>query len=140
VDDLSPGSVRVTQRLVIPPRELTWRFTGSGGPGGQHANTANTKVDLRWDIESSEVLDAHQRQRLRTRYGSEVRVVESGERSQGRNRAVAQRRLAQMVRDGLRVEARRVATRPGRGAVERRLTDKRRRSDVKRARRTSGWD
>jgi ribosome-associated protein len=139
VDDGTGDGLRVTQKLVIPHSELTWRFTGSGGPGGQHANTANTKVDLRWDLEASDVLDAHQRQRLLARYGPELRVVESGERSQARNRAVAMRRLAQMVLDGLRVERRRLPTRPGRGAVERRLSDKRRRADTKRQRRPD-WD
>lgn len=137
--DITEGDVVVSQRLVIPARELAWRFTGSGGPGGQHANASNTKVDLRWDVDASEVVDAHQRQRLRARYGQVLRVVESGERSQARNRSAAQRRLAQMVREGLRVEARRVPTRPGRGAVERRLSAKRRRSATKRDRRPD-WD
>lgn len=133
------GDLRITPRLVVPARELEWAFTGSGGPGGQHANTANTKVELRWEIASSEVLEAHQRARLMARYGPVLRIVESGERSQSRNRTVAARRLAEMVRDGLRVQPRRVPTRPGRGAVERRLDAKRRRSATKRERRRD-WE
>lgn len=130
----------VTRRLTIPARELRWRFTGSGGPGGQHANTSNTKVDLRWDVASSEVLDETQRRRLVGRLGADVRIVEAGERSQARNRAAAARRLAQTVREALVVRPRRVPTRPGRGAVERRLGEKRRRAQTKRDRRREGWD
>lgn len=139
VDDATESALRITRRLAIPDSELRWRFTGAGGPGGQHANTANTKVELRWDVAASGVLDEHQRRRLVARLGTEVRVVEAGERSQARNRSVARRRLAALVADGLRVEARRVPTRPGRSAVERRLAAKRRRSETKRERR-SGWD
>ncbi|QGG95388.1 alternative ribosome rescue aminoacyl-tRNA hydrolase ArfB [Actinomarinicola tropica] len=130
----------VTRRLTIPARELRWRFTGSGGPGGQHANTSNTKVDLRWDVAASEALDDGQRRRLLARLGAEVRVVEAGERSQSRNRAAAARRMGQVVREALRVSPRRVPTRPGRGAVERRLGEKRRRAERKRSRRGEGWD
>ncbi|MBK5222797.1 MAG: aminoacyl-tRNA hydrolase [Acidimicrobiia bacterium] len=139
--DAPEGSVlRISRTLAIPHRELTWRFTGSGGPGGQHANTANTKVDLRFDVEASEALGPQQRQRLLSRYGREVKVVESGQRSQARNRDAALGRLADLIRDGLRVERRRVATKPGRGAVERRLQAKRQRSDTKKQRRSRNWD
>lgn len=132
--------VRVSSRLLIPESELTWRFTGSGGPGGQHANTANTKVDLRFDIARSKVISPVQRQRLHHRYGAEIRVVEAGNRSQARNRDEALRRLAQKVREGLVVAPTRRATRPGRGAVERRLTAKKQRSDRKTTRRRPRWD
>lgn len=131
----STRGVRISSRLVIPEDELEWRFTGAGGPGGQHANTANTKVDLRFDVASSAVLSPVDRQRLLARYGPEIRVVESSRRSQARNRDEAVRRLAQRVREGLVEPRRRRPTRPGRGAVERRLTEKRQRSERKAARR-----
>jgi ribosome-associated protein len=138
-EDLTRG-VTVTSRLVIPEAELDWRFTGSGGPGGQHANTANTKVDLRFDVSSSAVLTPVQRQRLLARYGREIRVIESGQRSQARNRQEAMRRLGQKVRDGLVEQRSRRPTRPGRGAIERRLTAKRQRAQRKSDRRRPGRD
>ncbi len=138
-DERETGLV-VDAQLVIPASELSWRFSGAGGPGGQHANTANTKVDLRFDVEASEVLTPRQRQRLRSRFGREVRVVESSRRSQARNRDVALERLAEKLREALAPRAVRRPTRPGRGAVERRLRAKRRQSERKSGRRRSGWD
>lgn len=138
--DSNERGVRVSSRLLIPESELTWRFTGSGGPGGQHANTANTKVDLRFDVAGSEVISPVQRQRLLHRYGAEIRVVEAGHRSQARNRDAALRRLAQKVREGLVVAPTRRPTRPGRGAVERRLTAKKHTSRRKSSRRRPKWD
>lgn len=139
-EDPNPGAVVVNRALTIPQGELTWRFSTSGGPGGQHANTSNTKVDLRLDIEASNVLSRQQKHRLKATYGREVRVIESSQRSQLRNRETAIRRLAQLIRDGLRIRPRRVPTKPGRGATERRLTAKRQRSEVKRGRRGGDWD
>lgn len=138
-DERQTGLV-VDAQLVIPESELSWRFSGAGGPGGQHANTANTKVDLRFDVEASEVLTPRQRQRLRSRFGREVRVVESSRRSQARNRDVALERLAEKLREALAPRAVRRPTRPGLGAVERRLRAKRRQSERKSGRRRSGWD
>jgi ribosome-associated protein len=133
-DDGAEEVVRITRNVVIPLRELEWRFTASGGPGGQHANTANTKVELRFDVASSPSLGPLQRARLLARLGPEVRIVASDERSQARNRAHAIERLRERLLAGLRVEPRRVATRPTRGSVERRLDSKRRRSETKRRR------
>ena len=90
---------------MIPLTELSWRFSRSGGPGGQHANTADTRVEVRFDIAGSPSLGPRQRARLLERLGPEVRVVASDERSQARNRDLAQRRLADRLRDALRVEA-----------------------------------
>jgi ribosome-associated protein len=135
VPDPLPRGVTVTSRMVIPWSDLEWRFTGAGGPGGQHANTANTKVDLRLDLATCSALSPVQRQILMARYGRSIRIVESGERSQARNRDAAVRRLAQKVREGLVEQRRRRPTRPGRGAVERRLQDKRQRSETKSGRR-----
>jgi ribosome-associated protein len=127
--------LQVTRSLAIPAAELAWRFTASGGPGGQHANTANTKAELRFDIAASPSLGPRQRERLLERFGPELRIVASGTRSQGRNRADARQRLASLLAGALHVERARVATRPGKAAAERRLDTKHRRSQVKRDRR-----
>ena len=135
-----PRGLTVNPRLVIPDDELEWRFSGSGGPGGQHANTSNTKVDLRFDVATSSVLSPVQRQRLLAQYGPQIKVVEAGQRSQARNREEAARRLAQKVREGLVEPRARRPTRPGKGAVERRLSAKRQTAERKSARRRPGWD
>jgi ribosome-associated protein len=129
------------QELVVTPScrialgELRWRFSRSGGPGGQHANTSDTRVEVHFDVAGSPSLADWQRRRLLDRLGPEVRAVADDERSQVRNRAIALERLAARLREGLRVEVPRRATRPSRAARQRRLDDKRRRSDTKRARR-----
>jgi ribosome-associated protein len=130
-----PGRLRVSPTLVIPSAELGWRFSRSGGPGGQHANTADTRVEVRFDIAGSPSLGPRQRARLLERLGPEVRVVASDERSQARNRDLAQQRLADRLRDALRVEPPRRATKPTRASVQRRLKDKRRQADRKADRR-----
>jgi ribosome-associated protein len=124
----------VTRSCRIPIDELEWRFTGSGGPGGQHANTANTRVELRFDIAGSPSLGPRQRARLLERLGPSVRVVASDERSQTRNRSLALERLRERLADALHIEPPRHATRPSRAAKQRRLDTKRHRSDVKRSR------
>ena len=126
--------LRVTRTCVIPLDELEWRFTGSGGPGGQHANTANTRAEVRLDIASSRALGPRQRARLLERLGPSVRVVASDERSQARNRALALERLRSRLAEALRVPKSRHATRPSAGARERRLKSKQRRGEVKRLR------
>ncbi|MDQ1425330.1 MAG: ribosome-associated protein [Acidimicrobiaceae bacterium] len=132
--------MRVGRSLTIPLDELDWRFTASGGPGGQHANTANTRAELRFDIEASPSLGPRQRARLLERYGRVLRVVSATHRSQLRNRHDAIERLTDMLADGLRVKTVRRPTGPSRGAVERRLADKRKRADAKRARRSPSPD
>lgn len=127
--------LRVTGSCAIGLDELEWRFTASGGPGGQHANTSNTRVELRWDVERSRSLGPRQRERLLARLGPVVRVVASGERSQARNRSVALDRLRARVADALRVPRPRVATRPARAAGAARVDAKRRRGELKRGRR-----
>jgi ribosome-associated protein len=132
--------VRVGRSLTIPLDELDWRFSASGGPGGQHANTANTRAELRFDIESSPSLGPRQRARLLERFGPMLRVVCSTHRSQLRNRSDAVERLTDLLADGLRIPTVRRPTGPSRGAVERRLDDKRKRADAKRSRRTPSAD
>ncbi len=127
-------TLRVTRSCQIPLDELEWRFSGAGGPGGQHANTANTRAEVRFDVASSPSLGPRERARLLERLGPGVRVVASGERPQARNREVDLARLATRLAEGLRVEPPRVATRPSPGQREARLEAKRRRSEVKRLR------
>jgi ribosome-associated protein len=131
--------LRITSTCVIPLSELRWRFSRSGGPGGQHANTADTRAEVVFDIASSPSLRPFQRERLLARLGSEVRVVAADERSQARNRALALDRLRMRLADALHVEATRRPTRPTRASQQRRVDAKRRRSETKRLRR-SGED
>lgn len=129
------SSLRVSGSLTIPLAELTWRFSRSGGPGGQHANTSDTRAEVRFDVVGSPTLGPRQRARLLERLGPEVRVVAADERSQARNRALALERLADRLAGALRVEAPRRPTRPTKRSVERRLEGKRRQADRKAARR-----
>ena len=130
-----PGRLRVSSTLVLPLDELTWRFSRSGGPGGQHANTSDTRVEVRFDVAGSPSLGPRQRARLLERLGPEVRVTASDERSQLRNRELALRRLAERLAEALRVEAPRRPTKPTRASQRRRLEQKRRQSSRKAERR-----
>jgi ribosome-associated protein len=121
--------------LEIPDDELEWRFTGSGGPGGQHANTANTRVELSWNVAESRAPGPRQRALLVERLGTVVRVVATDERSQSRNRELALERLRARVAAALRIDPPRRPTRPTRASQERRLQAKRRHADRKRDRR-----
>ena len=137
---MSGRPLRVTRSCVISPDELEWRFTGSGGPGGQHANTANTRVELAFDVEASESLGPRQRTRLLERLGPRVRIVVSERRSQMQNRELALERLRDRLADALRVERARVATRPSRASQRARVEHKRRHGEQKRTRRTPRID
>lgn len=135
-----PDVLRVTRTCTIPLDELEWRFTASGGPGGQHANRSNTRAELRFDIESSPSLGPRQRERLISRLGPTVRIVVDEHRSQARNRSEALDRLAARLAHGLHIERKRVETKPSKGAKERRLEAKRRQATRKRERRWSAGD
>jgi ribosome-associated protein len=132
--------LRVTKALSIPLDELAWRFTTSGGPGGQHANKTSTKAEVRFDIERSPSLGPRQRARLLERLGPTVRVASGEERSQSRNREVALRRLAERLAEGLHTDRPRLPTKPTQGSKVRRLEDKRRQSTRKRDRLVRGDD
>ena len=129
------GELEVTPSFRIPTDELAWRFTGSGGPGGQHANTSNTRVELSWDVAASGVPGPRQRALLLERLGPTVRVVVSTERSQARNRELAFDRLRARVASALRVDPPRRPTRPTAASKQRRLVAKRRHAQRKRDRR-----
>jgi len=135
------GPLRVTRSVLIPERELKWRFSRSSGPGGQSVNTADSRVELRLDLATTTALGPIQRaramQRLEGRLvdGSLV-VTASRERSQLRNRQAAMRRMAEILAKALAPPPpKRKPTRATRGSVERRLADKRRRGQTKRLRR-----
>lgn len=133
VDD--QGSLRITPTLRLPLSELQFKFTPSGGPGGQHANKVNTRVELRFDVAGSSALGPRQRSRLLDRLGPEVRVVADDERSQACNRQLAMDRFRQRMAAALHVDKPRKPTKPSRGAKERRLEAKRHLSERKRNRR-----
>jgi ribosome-associated protein len=136
-----PEPLTVVGSIAIPAVELRWRFSRSGGPGGQGVNTTDSRVELSWDLAASRVLSAGLKtratQRLAGRLVDGVLTVAASEhRAQLDNRRAAAERLAALVREAIAPPPRqRHATRPSRGAVARRLTDKRRRGDVKRLRR-----
>jgi len=132
--------LRVTPTLTIPLAEIEWRATTSGGPGGQHANRAATRVEARFDVVSSPSLTEAQRARLLARIGPEVRVVVGDERSQARNRTLALERLRARLAAALRPVRVRRPTAPSTASVERRLAAKRRRSELKRHRRPPPQD
>jgi ribosome-associated protein len=128
-------NLEVNDALVVPAAELVWRFSPSGGPGGQHANTSNTRAEVVFDIASSGVLTAAQREALTERFGSRVAVAVDDTRSQTRNRQLALERLAARLAETLQPRRSRRATKPSRGAKERRLKDKRQHAQRKAERR-----
>jgi len=130
----------ITRGVRIPRRELAVSFSASGGPGGQHANKAATRVELVWDVASSPSLLPVQRDRVLERVGPTIRVVVDDERSQARNRAIAEDRFVARLAAALHVEAPRRPTKPSRGAKERRLQGKKQRSETKANRRRPGTD
>jgi ribosome-associated protein len=129
------GELRVTRSCVIPLDELEWRFFASGGPGGQHANRASTRVEVRFDVASSPSLGPRQRARLLEALGPVVRATASERRSQLRNRELALERLRRKLAGGLVTAPPRIATAPTRAAKAARVETKRKRGETKRARR-----
>ena len=141
-----PDDLRVNGWLVIPGSELRERFSRSSGPGGQSVNTADSRVELSFDVGRSVALPEWARDRITERLagrlaGGVLTVAASEQRSQLANRQGARARLASLLRDAVAPPQRpRVPTRPGRGANERRLEGKRQRSTVKRGRRVDRRD
>jgi ribosome-associated protein len=128
-------SIRVTRSVLLPLAEIEFRFSRSSGPGGQHANRSETRVEARFDVESSRALTDVQKRRVVARTGPTIRAVAQDERSQWRNRELAVERIVEQLREALKVERRRKRTKPPAASRERRLEDKRRRSETKRMRR-----
>jgi ribosome-associated protein len=140
-DSSAPGEVlEVANGIAVPLHELTWRFSASGGPGGQHVNTANTRAEVRFDIAGSPSLPEWARGRLLARLGPVVSVTASDRRSQLRNRESALERLVDRLRAGLHRDPPRRATRPTKASQRRRVEAKRRNGDRKKQRRTGRDD
>jgi len=128
----------VTRSVVLPRAEIQLRFSRSSGPGGQHAQKSETRVEAVFDVEASTALTDNQKRRVVARAGPMLRALAQDERSQLRNRELAVERLVEQLRRALRVERRRVPTKPTEASRRRRLEDKQRRSRTKRLRRDLG--
>ena len=126
--------IRISGTAAIDPGELSWRVSRSGGPGGQHANTSDTRVEVFLDLRHCASLSARQRSLITSRIGPVVRAVAADSRSQARNREIALGRLVSRLGAALRVEPPRRPTKPTRSAREERLASKKRRSNTKRRR------
>lgn len=135
------ADVLIRPGLAIPEAELSWRFSRSSGPGGQGVNTTDSRVELSWDLVASDVLPPALKTRAVERLGDRLvdgvlTITASEHRSQLRNREAAQARLAARVAEAIAPPPRpRRPTKPSRGAVERRIAEKKRRGQLKRGRR-----
>lgn len=142
----TPEGIIVTPHVTIPYAELEMTAITGSGPGGQNVNRSATRIAMRWNVRSSRALDDAQRTRvmgvLGSRLDSEgsIRIVAGEHRSQLQNRAEAMARLSQLVARALVVQKKRKATKPTRGSIEKRLTEKKQRSSTKRDRRSSHDD
>lgn len=143
---MSPFAELRAGPIEIPASELVVKASRAGGPGGQHVNTSSTRIEVRWNVDTSRALTAAQRDTLRQRLGKKIdgegwlRVVAAATRSQLQNREAATRRLLDWVARALRAPKTRKPTRVPRAERERRLAQKRRRSAVKRERRAGTDD
>ena len=120
---------------MLPRSEIDYRFSRSSGPGGQHAQKSDTRVEASFDVEASSALSEAQKRRVVGKAGPVLRSMAQDERSQWRNRELATERLVESLREALRVPRRRRPTKPTKASRERRLEQKRRRSNTKRLRR-----
>ncbi|HWC34291.1 MAG TPA: alternative ribosome rescue aminoacyl-tRNA hydrolase ArfB [Mycobacteriales bacterium] len=140
------GDLRVNGRLTIPAGELEWRFSRSSGPGGQSVNTADSRVELSFDVAGSPSLGATYRQRALERLSGRlvdgvVSVSAQTERSQLRNREAAMDRLAELLREAVAAPPKeRRPTRPTKAAKQRRIDAKKRRGETKQQRRRPATD
>jgi ribosome-associated protein len=132
---MADESIRVTRTVLLPRSEVAYRYSRSSGPGGQHAQKSDTRVEATFDVEASSALSDAQKRRVVAKAGPVLRAVAQDERSQWRNRELATERLVDALRRALKVERRRRPTKPSKAAVERRLESKRRRAATKRMRR-----
>jgi ribosome-associated protein len=137
---MADDDLPVSRGVRIPRREIEVSFSASGGPGGQHANKTASRVELTFDVEHSSAFLPVQRERVLGKLGPVVRIVVDDERSQLRNRAIAEERLVARLSQALHVEAPRRKTKPSKGAKERRLQGKKHRSETKANRRPPRHD
>jgi ribosome-associated protein len=131
-------SIRVTRTVALPPGEILLRTSRSSGPGGQHAQKSETRVEAVFDVEASSALSDAQKKRVLAKAGPVLRAVAQDERSQLRNKELATERVVEALREALRVPRHRVPTKPSKAAKERRLESKKRRGDTKKLRRAPG--
>jgi ribosome-associated protein len=127
-------SIRVTRTVTVPVAEIELRTSRSSGPGGQHAQKSETRVEAVFDIEASTALSPAQKRRVAAKAGPVLRAVAQDERSQLRNKELAVERLTEALRDALRVPRKRRPTKPTAASKERRLEEKKRRGETKRLR------
>jgi ribosome-associated protein len=132
---LDGESIRVTRTVTIPVSEIELRFSRSSGPGGQHAQKSETRVEAVFDVAASAALTERQKARVVRKAGPVLRAIAQDERSQARNRELAVDRIVETLREALRVERRRRPTKPTPESRERRLRQKRQRSETKQLRR-----
>jgi ribosome-associated protein len=138
-----PGMLVIQSGIAIPAAELSWRFSRSSGPGGQGVNTADSRVELSWNLTASDVLPPALKARALERLSSRlvdgvITIAASEHRAQLRNRGAAEARLAALLREAIAPPPRaRRATKPSKGAVERRIAAKKHRSEIKRKRRSA---
>ena len=130
----APESIRVTRSVVLPRAEIELRTSRSSGPGGQHAQKSETRVEAVFDVEASSALTEGQKRRVLAKAGPVLRAIAQDERSQLRNKELATDRLVEMLRQALHVERKRVPTKPSAAARERRIEEKKRRGQTKRLR------
>ena len=123
---------------MVPPGEIRLRTSRSSGPGGQHAQTSETRVEAIFDVEASSALSDAQKRRVIAKAGPVLRAVAQDERSQLRNKELAVERVVEALREALRVPRHRTPTKPSKAARERRLTEKKRRGETKKLRRPPG--
>src|SRR5204863_9002922 len=127
-------SIRVTRSVAIPTSAIELRFSRSSGPGGQHAQKTESRVEAVFDVEASTALSPVQKRRVVAKAGAVLRAVAQDERSQWRNRELAVERLVDALRAALKVDRPRRPTKPTAASKERRLQQKRRQGDKKRLR------
>jgi ribosome-associated protein len=127
-------AIRVTRSVTVPRREIELRFSRSSGPGGQHAQRTETRVEALFDVGASTALTERQRKRVMAKAGPVLRGIAQDERSQWQNRELATARVIDALRAALEVPRRRKQTKPTKASQEQRLAGKRRRGEVKRLR------
>ena len=135
-----PNLLEIRPGVAIPLIEVELRTSRSSGPGGQHANVTASRVEAVFDVAASEALTEAQKARIAARLGPRVTATAQDTRSQLRNRELALERLAQRLAHALEVRRPRTATRPTKASKRRRVDAKKRRGDIKRARRRPADD
>lgn len=142
----SEEGLPLSETTMIPRAELTYRASRAGGAGGQHVNTSSTRIELLWNVRTTQALDEAARAQIERTLASRIdgagfiRVVSSARRSQGQNREAAEERLVELLKGALVVRKRRKATKPSRGAKEARLSEKKKRGETKQQRRADSFD